>query len=46
LPTAAPSEESRSDTYAIFQLADDALGDIAHGVDRTDHLLRISWPMS
>ena len=39
LPTAAPSKAGPPTAAAVLQLANDALGDIAHGVDRTDHLL-------
>ena len=39
LPTEAPSKGVPPDGGAVLQLANDALRDIAHGVDRTDHLL-------
>ena len=39
LPAAAPNEGSPPAARAILQLADDALRDIAHGVNRPDHLL-------
>ena len=38
LPTAAPSK-GPSGGGAVLELANDALGDIAHGINRADHLL-------
>jgi hypothetical protein len=37
LPTAAQSKEA-SGGGAVLELANDALGDIAHGINRADHL--------
>ena len=39
LPTAAPSKGAPAGGGAFLELADDSLGDTAHCVDRTDHLL-------